>query len=319
MSRRSRGGRAGGRKRTRWLAGAAAVALAALALAWWADRGPASSRDEASDARESPAIVTRDGVLVIHGNPGWESLSREDRRRAATPLSAEARAWLRAEGVTVRQVAAAFEVSPVALGGIVAAEKTLLVGRVDALGEDLFHAVFGSLREQDLERWVSDQEAAFQAASQQAAEGGSGNRWRSLRQPYLWTLGPAQVSFRLAVRYEPVIARRLARPERDVSEILDAMTSVPGNLEYAAVLLAEAERAYLEIAHMEISENPGVLATLYHLGAPTVRARRLAAVNDARRARGERPKPPHVNYYGAFVNHHAGEIAAMLEIEAASR
>ena len=247
-------------------------------------------------------------------SPSWASLAEADRRRAMTPMTPEARAWLRDEATTVRRVAAAFEISPVALGGIVAVEKTLLVGRVDALGEDLFRAVFGSLRGRELERWIAEQERGFQEAGSAAP----GSRWNPVRQPYLWTLGPAQVSFRLAVRTEPSVARRLGRRERQANEILEAVTSTAGNLEYAAALLAEAGRAYRELADMEIGADPGVLATLYHLGAPTVRARRLAAENGARRARGEPAEPPHVNYYGAFVDHHAAEIAALLGVDEGS-
>lgn len=265
--------------------------------------------DDTSPGGARAMMEPRGEVLVVRGSPGWESLTIEERGRAETPLSDAASEWLRAERAAVGRVAAVFDISPVALGGIVAAEKTLLVGRVDAVGEELFRAVFGSLRERDLERWVADQEAAFQRGEGAA---GSGGRWTPLRHPYLWTLGPAQVSFRLAIQYEPVVARRLGRPERDARAILNALTSMPGNLEYAAALLAEAERAYHELAGMDISRNPGVLATLYHLGAPTVRARRLAEDNAVRRGRGESTLPPQVNYYGAFVNHHAGEIAVLL-------
>jgi hypothetical protein len=193
----------------------------------------------------------------------------------------------------------------VALGGVVAAERTLLTGPVDALGEELFRAVLGSLPEEDLERWVAAQERTYRGAA-------PGPEPRGIRNPYLWTLGPAQVSFRLALQYEPVVAERLQRSPRNVKQVLDAVTSVPGNLEYAAALIAEAQAVYRDRAGFDIRGNPGVLATLYQLGSPAVRARRLAAENAARRARGEAIQPPQVNAYGAFVNGHADEIAVLL-------
>jgi hypothetical protein len=254
-----------------------------------------------------PVAPGAEGARSVVGNPGWEALDEGDRERAGRPLSDPARQWLDENGPVVRRVAGAFEVSPVALGGLVAAEKTLLVGRVDDLGDDLFRAVFGSLREADLERWVSDQESRYRRAR-------TDGRGAIVRNPYLWTLGPAQVSFRLAVQYEPAVARRLDRRERSARQVLEAVTSTAGNLEYAAALLAEAQRAYATIAEMDIAENPGVLATLYHLGAPTVRARRLAADNAARAARGEAPQLPQVNFYGAFVNLHATEIAERIGV-----
>lgn len=251
---------------------------------------------------------TAEEVVPVRGNPGFEALGPEDRALAERPLSDAAREWLVENRYVVRSVARAMGVPPVALGGIVAAEKTLLVGRVDALGEELFRVVFGTVRERDVERWIEDQEARFRREIAGEAES---SRFR-LKSPYEWTLGPAQVSFRLALHYEPMVARRMGREEREVKEVVRAVTSDAGNLEYAAALLAEGERAYRELAGMDISDNPGVLATLYHLGAPTVRARRLAAENAERREGGEPVQSPQVNYYGAFVNLHAEEIARIL-------
>lgn len=274
-------------------------------LLWWVWRGPALDDHIADDPGSSALVARGDGVLVVRGNPGWESLSEAARRRADTPLSPEARSWLASQRETVRRVATDFEVSPIALGGVVAAERTLLTGRVDALGEELFRAVLGSLREDDLQRWVDERERAYRAGAPLAGQ-------RGIRNPYLWTLGPAQVSFRLALQYEPVVAGRLERSPRNVKQVLDAVTSVPGNLEYAAALIAEAQTAYQDLAGFDIRGNPGVLATLYQLGSPALRARRLAEENAARRARGEPVQPPQVNDYGAFVNRHATEIAAIL-------
>ncbi|MGH7550594.1 MAG: DUF1402 family protein [Gemmatimonadota bacterium] len=280
------------------------VAGLAGALLWWSWRGPAVHERPADDPERSALVARGGGVLVVRGNPGWEALSPEARRQADTPLSAEARSWLAAQRETVRRVATDFEVSPVALGGVVAAERTLLTGRVDALGEELFRAVLGSLPEDDLERWVDEQERAYRDAVP--------GTQRGIRNPYLWTLGPAQVSFRLALQYELVVAERLGRSPRNVKQVLDAVTSVPGNLEYAAALIAEAQADYRDLARFDIRGNPGVLATLYQLGSPAVRARRLADENRVRRARGESVQPPQVNAYGAFVNRHAGEIATIL-------
>ena len=289
-----------------------ALAATGLAVAWLVVACEAQIGSEPPDNEgATPAMVARpSGILVVRGNPGWEALPEDARRRADTPLSAEARSWLAAQREVVRSVAADFDVSPIALGGVVAAERTLLTGRVDALGEELFRAVLGSLPEDDLEGWVADQERSFRRSAPAPAQGG-------IRNPYLWTLGPAQVSFRLALQYEPAVADRMDRRLRNVKEVLDAVTSVPGNLEYAAALLAEARVAYRDLAGFDIAGNPGVLATLYQLGSPTVRARRLAEENEARRERGERIQPPQVNAYGAFVNRHAAQIATILGAGAA--
>ncbi len=291
-----------------WLLFLAAVGVGLLLRLWWPDQDASSGVELVTESSTSgPGDGTGESV-VVSPTPGWDLLSEDDRRRADTPLSDGARAWLETERRVILRIADLFDISPVALGGIVAAEKTLLVGRVDAIGEELFGAIFGSLREQDLERWVSDHEAAFRRGEMDGRRGGV------VRNPYLWTLGPAQVSFRLAIQYEPMIAGQLDRPQRGAKDVLEAVTSTPGNLEYAAALLAEAQRAYAD-AGMDISTSPGVLATLYHLGAPTVRARRLASENAARRTRDEPLMEPHVNYYGAFVSRHSAEIEELLGAE----
>jgi hypothetical protein len=276
----------------------AAIALGAVVLALaWLRRPPLPAGalyDEPPIEAELPS-----SLVPVEGNPGWESLPAEERTLARTPMSDAARDWLRRHRAEVVSVARSFDVSPVALGGIVAAEETLLVGRMDAIGERLFLAVFRALREQDLERWVADQERAYQ----REARAGQALERDRVRTPYLWTLGPAQVSFRLAVRVEPQVAATMDRPRRDVKQVLEAMTTVPGGLEYAAALLAQSRSAYARIAGLDIGGNPGVLATLYHVGAPTVRARRLAT-----------GRVPHVNFYGAWVNLHAAEVAELLAV-----
>jgi hypothetical protein len=289
-------------RRSRRLAFAVLVVIllgvALLALVWL--RRPSLPAGALYD--EPPIEAELPGrLLPVEGNPGWESLPAEERERAGTPMTDAARDWLRLHRTEVLAVARAFDVSPVALGGIVAAEETLLVGRMDAVGERLFLTVFRALREQDLERWVVDQERAYQ----REARAGQALERDRVRTPYLWTLGPAQVSFRLAVRIEPQVAATMDRPRRDVKQVLEALTTVPGSLEYAAALLAQSHGAYARIAGLDIGDNPGVLATLYHVGAPTVRARRLAI-----------GQVPHVNFYGAWVNLHAAEVAELLEVPA---
>ncbi|HET7692949.1 MAG TPA: DUF1402 family protein [Gemmatimonadota bacterium] len=284
------------------LVGIAVVAGIAAAVAVARLGSSAGSRSDTLDELPLAGGLPADLVLV-EGNPGWESLPEEERDRARTPLSDAAREWLTRHRAEVLSVADTFDVSPVALGGIVAAEKTLLVSRADELGESLLLAVFGTLREGDLEGWVAEREREYRTK----ARAGDAPERERFRTPYLWTLGPAQVSFRLAVRIEPQVATALGRPRRTAREVLTALTTVRGSLEYAAALLAQSRGAYARIAGLDIGENPGVLATVYHLGAPTVRARRLAGG-----APGE--ELPHVNYYGAWVNLHAEDVARLLGV-----
>ena len=291
-----------GRGRRLVLAAIAALAVIAAAVALVRLRSPGGPEPDLFDAVPLTGGLPAD-LVAVEGNPGWESLPEEERARARTSLSEPAREWLARHRAEVLSVAGAFDVSPVALGGIVAAEKTLLVSRLDELGESLFLTVFGTLRERDLEGWVADREREYQTKAR-AGEAPERERFRT---PYLWTLGPAQVSFRLAVRIEPQVATAAGRPRRTAGEVLAALTTVRGSLEYAAALLAQSRGAYARIAGLDIAENPGVLATVYHLGAPTVRARRLAGGTPGEAL-------PHVNYYGAWVNLHAAEVAELLGV-----
>ncbi|HEY7574335.1 MAG TPA: hypothetical protein VIB08_04180, partial [Thermoanaerobaculia bacterium] len=180
-----------GRKRRLALAGIAAIAVIAAAVAVVRLGSPArpwpDNLDELPLAGGMPA-----DLVIVEGNPGWESLPEEERDRARTRLSDAAREWLTRHRAEVLSVADTFDVSPVALGGIVAAEKTLLVSRADELGESLLLAVFGTLREGDLEGWVADREREYRSK----ARAGQAPERERFRTPYLWTLGPAQVSFR---------------------------------------------------------------------------------------------------------------------------
>ncbi len=58
-------------------------------------------------------------------------------------------------------------------------------------------------------------------------------------------------------------------------------------LPYVAATLKKAIDAYNNIAGFDISQNPGITATLYNVGNPEGRARALKAENEAAHARGE--------------------------------
>ena len=69
--------------------------------------------------------------------------------------------------------------------------------------------------------------------------------------------------------------------------------------------------AYRDIAGFDISQNPGVTATLYNVGNPEARARALKAENRRLAAGGKPPRLPQENYYGWFVNDRLDELKAL--------
>jgi hypothetical protein len=74
------------------------------------------------------------------------------------------------------------------------------------------------------------------------------------------------------------------------------------SLAYIAATLRKSIDAYRSIAGFDISQNPGITATLYNLGNPEARARALAAENRARTGQGKAARLPEENYYGWLVN-----------------
>ena len=79
-------------------------------------------------------------------------------------------------------------------------------------------------------------------------------------------------------------------------------------LTYVAATLRKSIDAYEAIAGFDISNNPGLTATLYNVGDPEARARALKIENRARAGRGEAQKLPEENYYGWLVNEKLSEL-----------
>ena len=66
-----------------------------------------------------------------------------------------------------------------------------------------------------------------------------------------------------------------------------------------------------DIAGFDISQNPGITATLYNVGNPEARAYALKAENDQRVSEGKQPRLPEENYYGWLVNEKLPELQAL--------
>ena len=99
----------------------------------------------------------------------------------------------------------------------------------------------------------------------------------------------------------------------DASEVYKAIMEPDSTLAYMAASIAESIENYRDIAGFDISKNPGLTATLYNVGNPASRAAALAAENDKRKKRGQKPVLPSENYYGWLVNEHEDELRAIIE------
>ncbi|MCP4319916.1 MAG: DUF1402 family protein [Hyphomicrobiales bacterium] len=85
-------------------------------------------------------------------------------------------------------------------------------------------------------------------------------------------------------------------------DVYEAIMNPDITLAYVAAALRHSIDTYENIAGFDISENPGITATLYNVGNPDLRARTLASKNMRRKAQGLKPKYPEENYYGWLVN-----------------
>lgn len=86
--------------------------------------------------------------------------------------------------------------------------------------------------------------------------------------------------------------------------IMDPEQTLP----YIAATLAASIDDYRDIAGFDISDNPGLTATLYNTGNSLERARALAAKNNGR----SNKIIPQVNYYGWLVNDKEEELRSLL-------
>ncbi|MCY0092828.1 DUF1402 family protein [Hoeflea sp. J2-29] len=98
----------------------------------------------------------------------------------------------------------------------------------------------------------------------------------------------------------------------NASQVYNAIMEPDSTLAYMAASIAESIENYRDIAGFDISENPGLTATLYNVGNPARRAKELAEENDKRKKRGLKPLLPRENYYGWLVNEHEDELREMI-------
>lgn len=99
----------------------------------------------------------------------------------------------------------------------------------------------------------------------------------------------------------------------DPSEVYEQIMSPDTSLHYVAANIRVSIDMYKRIAGFDISQNPGITATLYNLGDAATRARELKAENDQRAAKGQPPLYPQENFYGWFVNSKESELRALVK------
>jgi hypothetical protein len=135
-------------------------------------------------------------------------------------------------------------------------------------------------------------------------------------QPYYagQTFGIGQLNPLTALKMSDAVARTTGAPPLDVTdpnEVYETIMDPDKTLPYVAATLRKSIDAYVTIAGYDISQNPGITATLYNTGNPDGRAAALKRDNEARKASGEEPKLPEENYYGWLVNDRIADLRGL--------
>lgn len=90
-------------------------------------------------------------------------------------------------------------------------------------------------------------------------------------------------------------------------EVYQAIMDPEMSLDYMAAIIRLSIDVYRDTAGVDISDNPGITATLYNIGDVKQRARALAAAR--KRSKSAWPEE---NYYGWLVNEREAELRALL-------
>jgi len=129
------------------------------------------------------------------------------------------------------------------------------------------------------------------------------------------TFGVGQIGPIVALSVTDLVHRKSGLPLLSMdnapqvfSQIMSPDTSMP----YIAASIAVSIENYKQIAGFDISQNAGIIATLYNLGDSATRAADLKAINDARAKKGLRPQFPQENFYGWFINEKAAELRKLV-------
>ncbi|MEQ1951571.1 DUF1402 family protein [Mesorhizobium yinganensis] len=128
------------------------------------------------------------------------------------------------------------------------------------------------------------------------------------------TFGIGQLNPLTALQMSDLVSRVSGFPQLEASDpnkVYETIMDPDLTLAYVAATLKMSIDSYRKIAGFDISQNPGITATLYNVGDPEGRAYALRAENKARAAEGKEPRMPEVNYYGWLVNDKLPELRAL--------
>ncbi|MGL4489459.1 MAG: DUF1402 family protein [Rhizobiaceae bacterium] len=127
------------------------------------------------------------------------------------------------------------------------------------------------------------------------------------------TFGIGQMSPLTALQMSDRVNKVSGLPKLDVNDAKEVYRTIMDpdlTLPYMAATIADSIDAYKK-AGFDISNNPGLTATLYNLGDPGARAAVLAGENKSLKQNGMPEKLPVENYYGWLVNDKIADLEAL--------
>jgi hypothetical protein len=130
------------------------------------------------------------------------------------------------------------------------------------------------------------------------------------------TFGIGQLNPLTALQMSDRVSQVSGLPRLDVNDANEVYRTIMDpdlTLPYMAATIRNAIDAYKKIADVDISQNPGITATLYNTGDPEARAAALAGENQKRRQAGEPEKLPEENYYGWLINDRLSDLRALFQ------
>ncbi len=120
------------------------------------------------------------------------------------------------------------------------------------------------------------------------------------------TFGLGQINPLTALQVTDLVAQKSKKKKlsaNKANEVYKTIINPDTTLIYMAAIIRTSIDSYKKIAGYDISDNPGITATLYNLGDVKTRARRA-------KSSGSLPKE---NYYGWLVNDKQSELEAILK------
>src|SRR3984893_4772879 len=125
------------------------------------------------------------------------------------------------------------------------------------------------------------------------------------------SLGLGQLSAVVALSVTDVVHKKSGLPLLSIDnapEVYQQIMNPDTKIHYIAAEIRASIEEYKKIAGFDISQNPGLTATLYNLGHSASRAAQLRAINDQRTLKGQPSQYPLENFYGWFVNEKLPEL-----------